>query len=209
MRWRRKLIFLHRDAGFLCLGLTLVYGVSGVAVNHRHHWDFNRSIQVEKVPTDPAAKILDDLPDPRPSEIARDPRTMTGEEEALLVRRLVDVLGRDGQPRNVFWRGPDRLSLFFHTGDEETIDYEPSTGTVTRTVSRDRLLLRDFNYLHLNEGHSPWTWVADLYAVLLLFLAISGTIVVKGRYGFRGRGGMLAALGVLTPVVALVVLRYW
>ena len=30
MRWRRTLIFLHRDAGFLCLGLTLVYAVSGV-----------------------------------------------------------------------------------------------------------------------------------------------------------------------------------
>lgn len=208
MRWRRTLIFLHRDVGFLCLGLTLVYGISGIAVNHRHHWDYNRSTRIERVGIASAAALLDNLPESRRAEIARDPRVLTSEEQALLVQRLVRVLGRDGQPRNVFWRGPDRLSLFFETGDRDTVDYEPSTGAMTHRMSRDRFLLRDMNYLHLNEGHSLWTWAADIYAVLLTFLAISGTLVVKGRYGLRGRGGVLAALGVLTPVVALILLRY-
>ncbi len=44
MAWRRVLVGLHRDIGFLILGLTLVYGVSGIAVNHRHHWNPNPTL---------------------------------------------------------------------------------------------------------------------------------------------------------------------
>jgi len=31
----------HRDVGYLCAGLVVVYAVSGVAVNHHHEWDYN------------------------------------------------------------------------------------------------------------------------------------------------------------------------
>ena len=30
---------LHRDAGYLAVGLTIVYAVSGLAVNHVSDWD--------------------------------------------------------------------------------------------------------------------------------------------------------------------------
>ena len=33
--WRKLNNALHRDVGFLIVGLTIVYGVSGLAVNHR------------------------------------------------------------------------------------------------------------------------------------------------------------------------------
>ena len=32
---------LHRDLGYLAVGLTLVYAVSGLAVNHLADWDPN------------------------------------------------------------------------------------------------------------------------------------------------------------------------
>ena len=41
MSWRRVNNVLHRDLGYLLVGLTLVYAVSGVAVNHVG--DFNPS----------------------------------------------------------------------------------------------------------------------------------------------------------------------
>ena len=31
MKWRPTLFVLHRDVGFFCLGLTLVYAISGAA----------------------------------------------------------------------------------------------------------------------------------------------------------------------------------
>ena len=39
MSWRQWNSVLHRDIGFLCIGLTLVYAISGVAVNHIGDWN--------------------------------------------------------------------------------------------------------------------------------------------------------------------------
>ncbi len=49
MSWRRWNYVLHRDIGFLCIGLTLLYAISGVAVNHIAQW--NPSYRVERVET--------------------------------------------------------------------------------------------------------------------------------------------------------------
>jgi hypothetical protein len=111
------------------------------------------------------------------------------------------ALGRQRPPQNTFWRGPDNLSLFFEAGDRDTVNYQPSSGQAQQVRKRDRWLLRQLNFLHLNEGRSFWTYVADFYAVLLVFLAISGAIVVKGRRGLKGRGGVLLAVGIVVPVL--------
>ena len=39
--WRNLLRTVHRDAGNLVVGLTLVYAASGLAVNHIADWDPN------------------------------------------------------------------------------------------------------------------------------------------------------------------------
>ena len=39
MNWRRLNNVLHRDIGYLAVGLSIVYGVSGVAVNHKADWN--------------------------------------------------------------------------------------------------------------------------------------------------------------------------
>ncbi|MBW2511082.1 MAG: hypothetical protein JRE01_03510, partial [Deltaproteobacteria bacterium] len=49
MNWRHWNNALHRDIGFLCIGLTLVYAISGVAVNHISQW--NPSYRVERIET--------------------------------------------------------------------------------------------------------------------------------------------------------------
>ena len=54
-----------------------------------------------------------------------------------------------------------------------------------------------------SEG--AWTWIADVYAVALLFMATSGMFVLRGRTGLAGRGKWLVGAGILIPVVALVV----
>ena len=130
-------------------------------------------------------------------------RLLPRERQDELVARIGAALGHDGPPRAAFWRAPDRLSLFYGEGDADVADYEPSTGRLTRTWRRPRFLVRAFNVLHLNEHRHVWTWFADAYAVLLLFLAISGTVMVRGRHGLKGRGGLLAVVGTAVPLVAL------
>ncbi len=40
-RWRAWLRALHRDTGYLLVGLTFVYAASGIAINHIADWDPN------------------------------------------------------------------------------------------------------------------------------------------------------------------------
>ncbi len=204
MKWRRTLILLHRDAGFLSLGLTLVYVISGIAVNHREHWNYNQSTHIEVTRVGTPGELLGDLPVARRTELDADPTQLTGGEEQQLRVRLREALGRNAEPQNAFWRGPDELSLFFEPGEKDMVNYQPSTGTAEHVHKRDRWLLRQLNALHLNEGKGIWTYVADVFAALLAFLAISGVIVVKGRRGLRGRGGVLLAIGVAIPVLGYV-----
>ncbi len=35
----------HRDIGYLIAGLTIIYAVSGIALNHKHDWNPNYIIE--------------------------------------------------------------------------------------------------------------------------------------------------------------------
>jgi len=208
MRWRPTLHVLHRDVGFLCLGLTLAYAVSGIAVNHKHDWDYNRSTSVEERSIGKPGALLTELSAERRAGIDAQPAAMSREEERLLFARIASSAGRP-TPYNAFWRGPDRIQLYYGRGEADVLEYVPTTGMLSHTLKRDRWLLRDLNFLHLNEGRGPWTFIADGYAALLLFMAVGGVILVRGRKGLIGRGGVLAAIGLAVPLVAIVLYRYW
>ncbi len=201
MRWRRRLITLHRDIGYLCVGLTLVYGVSGIAVNHRHHWNYSFIVEHRRDQVGTPASLLG------LSGGGRSPGDVARSHTPRLVKTIMDRTGRATPPHNFFWRGPDRLSLFFGTaGKQDVVDYLPSAGVVEHWTRRPRPIFREMNFLHLNESPAIWTWVADVYALGLVFLGLSGIFLVKGRHGLRGRGGILVALGVILPVAAVVLL---
>lgn len=208
MRWRTRLFSLHRDLGYLAFGLTVVYAVSGVAVNHRHHWDYNRVADRAETRVGAPALLIEGLSEERRKALEADPGSVARDEEPALVAGLSKALGRTRAPKNAFWRDPRRFSVFYETGDRDTVDYDPVAGVVRHLAVRDRPVFRDLNFLHLNERPAAWTWFADAYAIVLLFLAISGAIMVRGRKGLAGRGGVLAALGVLLPLLALALMRW-
>ena len=74
------------------------------------------------------------------------------------------------------------------------------SGLVVDQGREPRFLLRIANWLHYNRGKRAWTYVADVYAVMLLYLAISGIFMIKGKLGLRWRGATLIAIGLLAPV---------
>lgn len=39
---------------------------------------------------------------------------------------------------------------------------------------KERRILKELNYLHINGPRSVWTYVSDLYALILGFLAVTG-----------------------------------
>ena len=204
MRWRPTLVVLHRDVGFVCVGLVLAYAVSGIAVNHAHHWNYNRSETEEVRTVGKPTDLLHSLDPVRKAAIDADPANLSKNEEGALVQAIGRATGRSSPPRNVFWRGPESISLYYGKGDSDTVDYHPRSGVLHRVVRKDRWLLRELNYLHLNEARGAWTYIADAFALLLVFLAISGAVMTKGRHGLKGRGGVFAAIGLLIPILALI-----
>jgi uncharacterized protein len=166
---------LHRDAGYLGVGLTLVYALSGLAVNHVADWDpsFQQVSKTHRVA----------LPLPADAEAS--------------AKHVLNQLGIREAPREVYAAGDDAVDIVF---DRRTLHVTRSTGRVLEEGQSPRFLLRAANWLHLNRGKKAWTYVADTYAVILLYLAISGLFMIPGRKGLLGRGALIVALGAAVPV---------
>jgi uncharacterized protein len=173
-KWRKWNTILHRDIGYLVVGLTLVYGISGIAVNHAADW--NPSYRVER----------------RALEI----EPIVEEQREAIVHAALDRLGLTEDPQNTFRPDPGTLQLFF---EQEMYAIDLPTGKVVVEAVQPRRVLFEFNQLHLNAPKTAWTYIADVYAAALIVVAITGLFVLKGRTGITGRGAWLTAVGVLVP----------
>ncbi len=179
-RWRRWNNVLHRDIGYLCVGLTIVYVISGVAVNHVDIWNPSYIIERREAPVGPVVA----------AEAATDSS----------VRAVLTRLGLPPDWRTTFRPDAQSLRIFIEDG---TVDVHFATGLANVELVRRRPILHAFNVLHLNHPKKLWTWMADLYAVALGLLAVTGMFVLKGKKGITGRGAWLTALGVAVPLVFL------
>lgn len=176
VRWRPYLRALHRDIGYFAVGLTVVYALSGLAVNHIADWDPNFDNY--------EARHQVEVPLPA--------------DDAAVADRVRAALHIDDAPTEVYRSDARELSILF---EGRTLHVDLDSGAVLEDGQRPRLLLRVSNWLHLNRGKKAWTYIADGYAVFLLFLAASGMLMLPGRKGLAGRGGLLVALGVAVPVL--------
>ncbi|MFO7864149.1 MAG: PepSY-associated TM helix domain-containing protein, partial [Salinivirgaceae bacterium] len=61
---------------------------------------------------------------------------------------------------------------------------------------KKRPIITFLNQLHNNQKKG-WIYIADTYAFLLIFLAISGLVIVNGKNGFLKRGVWLMVLGII------------
>jgi hypothetical protein len=75
---------------------------------------------------------------------------------------------------------------------------------VTIQQRSDRIFFRIAVWLHATRGKQAWKYISDVYALLLLYLAISGLFMIKGKLGLRWRGTILVAAGVAVPVLYIV-----
>jgi hypothetical protein len=175
-RWRLWLRAIHRDVGYFSVGLTFIYAVSGLAVNHISDWEPNfRQISRQH-----------QLPLPLPSE------------DPSIAQRAVDSLALQEPIREVFRADPDTLEVVF---DQRTLRIDTRTGAMQEDAQEPRFFLRAANWLHLNRGKKAWTIIADGYAAFLLLLSISGLWMFPGRKGLLGRAGLIAVAGALVPAL--------
>lgn len=178
MRLRRIIVPVHRDLGYFFAALTVVYAVSGVAVNHVEHFNPSYSVDTRLSPVGP-------VPAGAPADVA-----------ATVLQRM----GIDAEPTAVVPTAPGTVKIFL---EGRTLTVTPADGVVRDERIARRPVLFEANYLHLNRGKGVWTWFADVYAAGLAVLAVTGIFIVPGRKGLGGRGRWLLLAGAAVPVLFL------
>jgi len=162
--------------------LTVIYAISGIAVNHVHDW--NPSYRIER------------------TERTFEPIPVT--DKATMIATAIERLGLP-QPNESFRPAPEILQLFY---EGWSVEIQAVEGVAVEERTHDRVVLRDANYLHLNHPKGLWTYVADAYAALLLLLAVTGMFVLRGKKGLAGRGKWFVLAGLALPLAFLILLRY-
>lgn len=178
--WRKKLFVLnrsfHRDVGYFCVGLILIYSISGIAVNHIESW--NPSYVVTRTE----------------QEVSNLPADAESDE---FEKALAKSVGVESTFRSRV-RDSEEQVLFFY--ENARVEWNQSTKTASVEITEKRTGLFFVNYLHLNKAKRAWTYVADVFAVLLIYLSLSGLFMVKGANGFGRRGWLFVSAGLALPI---------
>ena len=177
-RWNNA---LHRDIGYLCVGMTIIYAVSGIVLNHFKsgdfsHPDYSKSYKEFKV----------NLP-------------VSGAADKAYVYSILDQLHEKDQFKS-FITGENYVQIFL---DKGYVYIDLKSGEAEMETKTTRYVIKEFNLLHYNNIKKMYTWFSDLYAIALIILAITGLFVLRGKNGIIGRGAWLTAIGILLPALFL------
>jgi len=168
-RWLRA---IHRDLGFLVVGITLIYGISGILLNHLGG-------------KDPAFKTEEGSLQ-FASGLSHDELKSVWEAQPGLptLKRTADI---DEHHIRLFLEGGVGI---YNSGDGH-LDYEKH---------QKRVFVYWINRLHYSRVNG-WTPVADIFAVALILLAVSGIFITKGKHGIKGYGKWYLIAGLLLPLL--------
>jgi hypothetical protein len=184
MNWRKWNRWIHRELGFLFFGMTIIYGISGIALNHQvaRHWD---------------AGIISR------SALFMYPGTIQKESvDRNTIETILEITGEKENYKNYYFPDKDHMMIYLKGGH---IIVNMPSGNVQLTKIRNRPVFKELNYLHYNKPKKLWTWFSDIFAFGLILIAISGLFLIKGRKGISGRGGILTFTGILIPLVLLII----
>ena len=178
-KFRKFSRVLHRDPGYFFTGVVILYGISGLAVNHVDQWNPDFVVNRHEV------RLA--LPP------VRDLVSITDVEQA------VAGLDDKGRLRSFDFPSDQRIKIYF---DDGSIMADLETGVGEYETVRCRPVLHQFNFLHLHPA-GWWRLFADVFAVSLVLIAVTGLLVLSGRNGFVGRGKWLVGSGFLAPLLAI------
>jgi uncharacterized protein len=173
---------LHRDLGYFYIGLIVSFAFSGLMMNHRESW------HPEKYTVETKA-IQENLP-----------------EEIKIDDKFAEDLGKklkidDKMRRHMVRDGKFRIS--FEHNDLE-IDMKTGKGEIVSFI-KTPIVSQAMN-LHKNNSNF-WIYYSDIFALSLITIALTGTIMIKaGKFSWKNRGWKLTLAGILFPLIFLFLL---
>jgi hypothetical protein len=148
---------IHRDVGYVCVGLTLVYAVSGVAVNHVRDWNPNYRITRDTVSVPDVSRESAASPD--------------------FAERIVAGLGLDTEVRGTFRVDSATLDVFLEDASVLHLNEPRGLWTLTADLFAVALILLAATGLFMMKGkygitgRGAWlTGAGVLIPLLFLFL---------------------------------------
>ena len=177
MKIRKLLRILHRDFGYFIVGMTIVYALSGIYLNHRH--DFNPDYKI----------FITDFRVELPLKLA---------STSIEVKEALKLVDKEVVYKKHYINNQGQIKVFIENG-EAIIN--PETGKGTMQYLQKRPFIFSINMLHRANLGTLWKWVSDLMAVILIFVAISGLFILKGKRGFNRWGWWFMVAGIVVPLV--------
>jgi len=176
-KWSR---ILHRDIGFFFIGTTLVYAISGIALNHMSDWNPNYSVETNHFKTE------------------LDLEKSTNTKENIL--QLLDKINHRNNYKSHYYPDPNTIKIFLKGGSSVIVNTHSGNGYAE--YLKKRALIFETNYLHYNPNRI-WTWFSDIFAGALIFFVITSFFITKGKNSIIGRGGIYMLLGIILPILFL------
>jgi len=177
--WRKWNRVLHRDLGYFFFGMTIIYALSGIALNHLKDWNPSYIVHKQGVIWEQSY-----IGDPVP-------------ESAVLA--FLKKYGEAENYKKHYHPATGQLKIFLNSGSAE-IDLASGQGIIEKLKRRP--LLYEVNFLHYNPGRL-WTWFSDFFSGSLILIAVTGLFIIRGKNGISRRGAWFAGLGLVIPLLFL------
>ena len=177
-KWSRV---IHRDLSFFFSGMVLIYAISGIVMNHRDSINPNFTVKQQEYV----------LSEPLPAKAQINKKT---------VLSLLEPLGEAGNYTKHYFPREEVMKVFLKGGSSLQVNIQ--TGAAVYESVKKRPILGGMTRLHYNPGQW-WTHFADIFAVALIVITLSGMFMLKGKNGIIGRGGIELLAGILVPLLFL------
>lgn len=178
IKWRKWNRAIHRDLGYFFAAMSIIYGLSGIAINHLSDWNPNYVVTNKTIelghPIEPGLK----------------------KQEVIEILETVD----EGSSYKHHIMTDARTMRVFLDGGSAFIDINTGYGQIEK-ISR-RPVFHAVNYLHYNPK-KWWVWFSDAFAIGLIILAITGLFILRGKNGITRRGAIITTIGIIIPVIFL------
>ena len=171
---------LHRDFGYFFAAMTIIYAISGIALNHRKDWNPNYIIERTEHQVNIPANFRTD--------------------EKKAVNEILKQINQENNSRKYYFPAAEELKIFMSSGGSVIVNL--TTGKLLFENLIKRPVFHQINFLHYNPGQL-WLWFSDFFCVVLILLAIGGLFMRKGKNGITRRGALLTAAGLIIPIILL------
>ncbi|MGL5771882.1 MAG: PepSY-associated TM helix domain-containing protein [Bacteroidales bacterium] len=178
-KFRKICRIIHRDLSYFLTGIILVYAISGLVLNHKD--SFNPDYSIDRVEFTVSESF---------------PRSAGNISEAELNKELENIK-RSAPVMKFYAPKPNEVKVFIKGGSSMVINLSDRSA-VYESIKK-RPFFSQINWLHFNP--KGWTIFADLVAIGLIFITLTGIFMNKGKNGLWGRGGIEVIIGILIPIL--------